>query len=303
MFQEGFTRFQQISSNVPMTFQQGFRYHQASMQEGSRTVLAMFQQDFSDFTARFQQGLTSLPAIFQRRSSKAPVLFRAFCWHHSPPQRLKPNRIAVGKFQQGCSNVAARLQEGSSKVPARFHARFQEGYKQGSSKVGERFHGAKFQQGSRKVPASSNKIASKVPAKFQQRSSKVSRKVQERFQQGSSKVPRKGGSSKVPGRFQQGSSKVALNSCKHVCRSLLLFKCVGCINIFLNCEKVHTVVAGSRFPSPNVKKTPCSDHFSKLTCRKSAHGCGVKHISKSKVLDFQMLFCVAGAKECAPCQK
>ena len=51
------------------------------------------------------------------------------------------------------------------------------------------------------------------------------------------------------------------------------------------------------------KKTPCSDHFSKLTCRKSAHGCGVKHISKSKVLDFQMLFCVAGAKDCAPCQK
>ena len=45
---------------------------------------------------------------------------------------------------------------------------------------------------------------------------------------------------------------------------------------------------------------------------KSARRYGAKHISKSKVektegfgavLDVQMSFCVAGARDCAPCQK
>ena len=53
-------------------------------------------------------------------------------------------------------------------------------------------------------------------------------------------------------------------------------------------EKVHAVVARSKFRS-----------------------CGAKHISKSKctkhhmfaLLDFEALFCVAGARDCAPCQK
>ena len=66
------------------------------------------------------------------------------------------------------------------------------------------------------------------------------------------------------------------------------------------------------FPSQNVQSTPCSEHFWKLRCRKSAHHCGAKHISKSKalktagpgpVLNVQMSFCVAGAKDFAPCQK
>ena len=48
-------------------------------------------------------------------------------------------------------------------------------------------------------------------------------------------------------------------------------------------EKVHAVVARSTFPSQNVQNTPCSDHFWKLRCRKSARCCGAKHISKSKV--------------------
>ena len=48
-------------------------------------------------------------------------------------------------------------------------------------------------------------------------------------------------------------------------------------------EKVHTVVARSTFRSQNVQNTPCSDHFWKLRCRKSARRCGAKHISKSKV--------------------
>ena len=77
-------------------------------------------------------------------------------------------------------------------------------------------------------------------------------------------------------------------------------------------EKVHAVVARSTFPSQNVQSTPFSDHFWKLRCRKSARRCGAKHISKSKVsktdgfgtlLDGQMSFCVAGAEDCAPCQK
>ena len=89
-------------------------------------------------------------------------------------------------------------------------------------------------------------------------------------------------------------------------------------------------------------KTPCSDRFWKLRCRKSARRCGAKHISKSKVLktdglgpllevemlkkcttfwreahfevksendglgallDVRMSFCVAGIRDSAPCQK
>ena len=108
-------------------------------------------------------------------------------------------------------------------------------------------------------------------------------------------------------------------------------------------EKLHAVVARSAFPSQNVQSTQCSDHFWKLRCRKSARPCGAKHISRSKctkhtilgplleaemskkctplwrealfqvksaktegygaLLDVQLSFCVAGAGDCAPCQK
>ena len=47
-------------------------------------------------------------------------------------------------------------------------------------------------------------------------------------------------------------------------------------------EKVHAVVARSTFRSQNVQNTPCSRHFWKFGCRKSACRCGAKHISKSK---------------------
>ena len=47
-------------------------------------------------------------------------------------------------------------------------------------------------------------------------------------------------------------------------------------------EQLHAVVARSTFPSQNVQSTPCSDHFWKLRCGKSAPRCGAKHISKSK---------------------
>ena len=47
-------------------------------------------------------------------------------------------------------------------------------------------------------------------------------------------------------------------------------------------EKVHAVVARSTFRSQNVQNTPCSDHFWRFRCRKSARRCGAKGISKSK---------------------
>ena len=77
-------------------------------------------------------------------------------------------------------------------------------------------------------------------------------------------------------------------------------------------EKVHAVVARSTFRSQNVQNTPGPDHFWKLRRRKSARRCGAKHISKSKclnhttfgpLLDIQISFRVAGARDCAPCQK
>ena len=47
-------------------------------------------------------------------------------------------------------------------------------------------------------------------------------------------------------------------------------------------EKVHTVVARSKFASEKAKNTRGSDHFWKLRFRKSARSCGAKQISKSK---------------------
>ena len=77
-------------------------------------------------------------------------------------------------------------------------------------------------------------------------------------------------------------------------------------------EKVHAVVARSTCRSQNVKNTRGSDHFWKLRCRKSARCCGANHISKltcektpgfGPLLDVQMSFRVAGARDCGPCQK
>ena len=77
-------------------------------------------------------------------------------------------------------------------------------------------------------------------------------------------------------------------------------------------EKVHAVVARSTCRSQNLQNTPGSDHCWKLRCRKSVRRCGAKHMSKSKctkqngfgpLLDVQMSFRVAGARDCAPSQK
>ena len=68
-------------------------------------------------------------------------------------------------------------------------------------------------------------------------------------------------------------------------------------------EKVHGVVARSKFPSQNVQNTPgsdqarstfrsqnaqntpASDHFWKLRCRKSARRCGVKNVQNTRGSD------------------
>ena len=68
-------------------------------------------------------------------------------------------------------------------------------------------------------------------------------------------------------------------------------------------EKVHAVVARSTFWSQNVQNTPCSDHFWKLRCRKSARRCGAKHILKSKCTKHTMfgpLLEVEMSKKCTP---
>ena len=84
-----------------------------------------------------------------------------------------------------------------------------------------------------------------------------------------------------------------------------MYKTHHCRTTFGSCdvEKVHAVVARSTFPSQNVQSTPCSDHFWKLRCRKSARRCGAKHISKSKCTKHTMLgplLEVEMLKKCAP---
>ena len=93
-----------------------------------------------------------------------------------------------------------------------------------------------------------------------------------------------------------------------------MYKTPQCRSTFGNCdvEKVHAVVARSRFPSQNVQNTPCMDRFWKLRCLKSARRSGAKHMWKwtctkhtmyGPFLEVQMSFRVAGARDCGPCQK
>ena len=68
-------------------------------------------------------------------------------------------------------------------------------------------------------------------------------------------------------------------------------------------EKLHAVVARSTFRSQNVQSTPCTDHFWRLRCRKSARRCGAKHISKTrctKHLSVGLLLEVTMSKKCTP---
>ena len=68
-------------------------------------------------------------------------------------------------------------------------------------------------------------------------------------------------------------------------------------------EKLHAVVARSTSRSQNVQNKPCSDHFWKLRCRKSARRCGAKQICKSKCTKHQgfgPFLEVAMPKKCTP---
>ena len=68
-------------------------------------------------------------------------------------------------------------------------------------------------------------------------------------------------------------------------------------------EKLHAVVARSTFRRQNVQNTPCSDHFWKFQCRKSARRCGAKHIWTSKCTKhtrFGPLLEVSMSKKCTP---
>ena len=62
-------------------------------------------------------------------------------------------------------------------------------------------------------------------------------------------------------------------------------------------------MAQSTFASQNVQNTPGSDHFWKFRCRKSAHRCGAKHISKSTCTKHTILgplLEVEMSKKCTP---
>ena len=67
-------------------------------------------------------------------------------------------------------------------------------------------------------------------------------------------------------------------------------------------EKVHAVVARSKFPSQNAQSTPFSDHLWKLTCPKSARRCGAEHIWKLNCAKHYMFGAleVDMSKKCTP---
>ena len=73
-------------------------------------------------------------------------------------------------------------------------------------------------------------------------------------------------------------------------------------------EKVHAVVARSTFACEKVKNTTRSDHFWKLRWRKvhtvvARSTFRSQNVKNTTVLDVQMSFRVAGARDCGPCQK
>jgi len=113
-------KFQHGSSEVPAKVQERSRkFPRARFQHKSdkvpRKVPARFQHRFQEGSKWFQEGSSTVPAIFQQRSSKVPARLRARFQQGSRavpvfpvfpgvhfrvttprPQRLKPNRFAVG---------------------------------------------------------------------------------------------------------------------------------------------------------------------------------------------------------------
>ena len=67
-------------------------------------------------------------------------------------------------------------------------------------------------------------------------------------------------------------------------------------------EKLHAVVARSTFRSQNVHSTPCSDHFWKLRCRKSARRCGCEAHFEVKMLKTLGVWTTFGGSDVASLQ-
>ena len=77
-------------------------------------------------------------------------------------------------------------------------------------------------------------------------------------------------------------------------------------------EKLHAVVARSKFPSQKCKKLTVSDHLWKLSCRKSARRCGAKRMchhpqnaspSRSRLWPSSMPGRLQSCKRCLDCQQ
>ena len=77
---------------------------------------------------------------------------------------------------------------------------------------------------------------------------------------------------------QMRNENLHTHICKWKLRALHLRSTFGSWDV----QKLHAVVVRSACPSQNVQRTPGSDHFWKLRCRKSARHCGAKHMSKPK---------------------
>ena len=68
-------------------------------------------------------------------------------------------------------------------------------------------------------------------------------------------------------------------------------------------EKVHAIVARSTCRSQNAQNAPCSDHFWKLRCRKSARRCGAKQEKCKKLTVSDHFWKLGCGRDSAPCQK
>ena len=116
--------FQKCSNAFPATFPQGSsKIHQGFSNGSGKVPVPARLHQFPNVSDRFQrcsnQGSSNVP-VTQESSTKVPAVvlarfqerFRlsehAFCWHRSPPQRLKPNRNAVRPLGKGRPSIKAQ---------------------------------------------------------------------------------------------------------------------------------------------------------------------------------------------------
>ena len=80
-------RFQQIQARLPTSQPGSLSKARNNLTRKTKSTPALVPRKM------FQPGL---PARGFQQGSSSGFPEHAFCWHHSPAQRLKPNRIAVG---------------------------------------------------------------------------------------------------------------------------------------------------------------------------------------------------------------